>query len=160
VQIMITSFLNLVNDDWLRRPAGWLEALVLVAAGVLLGGTLPLARPWLACSLAAGVALAVTLGGVSLSYYTNYWFPWLVIAGGQVPCALGWALFARTFREPIRALERVERGPRHTAAHSHVTVAPAELLPDTPDYELLNRRLAGARMAKLAARNAVGQWWR
>src|SRR6185369_11999020 len=80
VQIMITSFLNLVNDDWLRRPARWLEALVLVAAGILLGGTLPLARPWLACSLAAGVALAVTLGGVSLSYYTNYWFPWLVIA--------------------------------------------------------------------------------
>src|SRR5258706_728892 len=39
-QIMVTSFLNLLNGDSLRRPASWIEALVLLVAGSLLGGIL------------------------------------------------------------------------------------------------------------------------
>ena len=160
VQIMITSFLNLMNKDWLRRPDWWLEALVLVAAGFLLGGTLPLARPWTASALAAGAALAVALGAVFLSYVTNYWFPWLVIAGGQVPCALAWALAARRIREPVKALEPAGAAwPGQAAAHSHVTVLPAEPLPDTPDYELLNPPFGRGAYGKVwLARNAIGQW--
>ena len=38
VQIMVTSFLNLMNGEWLQRPASWLEALGLMIAGALLGG--------------------------------------------------------------------------------------------------------------------------
>jgi CHASE2 domain-containing sensor protein len=88
VQIMITSFLNLINGDWLRRPASWWEALALVISGALLGGALCWLRPPMAGVLAAGVALVIALGAVSWSHFTNYWFPWLVVAGGQVPCAL------------------------------------------------------------------------
>jgi len=95
VQIMITSFLNLVNDDWLGGPASWLEALVLVAAGIFARRHLAPGAALDCFRLAAGAALMITLGGVCLSYFTNYWFPWLVIAGGQVPCALAWALTAR-----------------------------------------------------------------
>ena len=95
VEILLTSFLNLMNGDWLRRPAGWLEALMLVTSGLLLGGGLCRLRLPVACAVAAGVALVVTFGAISWSYFTNYWFPWLVIVGGQVPCALAWALVIR-----------------------------------------------------------------
>jgi serine/threonine protein kinase len=46
--------------------------------------------------VAAGFSLTVTLAFVSWSYFSNYWFPWLVIAGGQVPCALAWTWLSRT----------------------------------------------------------------
>src|ERR1019366_4598469 len=39
-----------------------------------------------------GLAVVVTLGFVSWSYFSNYWFPWLAIAGGQIPCALAFSL--------------------------------------------------------------------
>ena len=95
VEILATTYLNLVNDDWLRRPAWWVELLMLAATGILLGGGLCRVSPLVACALAVWAALAVILGAVSWSYYSNYWFPWLIIAGGQVPCALVWALVSR-----------------------------------------------------------------
>ena len=97
VEIMATTFLNLVENGWLRRPAGWMEALALVVTGVLLGGGLcQVRRFWIAVVVAAATALVVMLAFVSLSYFTNFWFPWLVIAGGQVPCALAWAWLSST----------------------------------------------------------------
>ena len=62
VEILLTSFLNLVNGDWLRRLAGWLEALILVTSGLLLGGGLCRLRLPTAVAVAAGVALAVVFG--------------------------------------------------------------------------------------------------
>jgi hypothetical protein len=56
-KLMATEFLNLMNGDWLRRPAGWVEVLALVISGVLLGGGLSRARPLVACGLAAGASL-------------------------------------------------------------------------------------------------------
>jgi CHASE2 domain-containing sensor protein len=96
VEILATEFLNLKNHDWLRRPPAWSEALLLVVTGVLTGGTLCRMRPWKFILVAVAMALVVMLGFVSWSYYTNYWFPWLDIAGGQIPCALAWAWFSRT----------------------------------------------------------------
>ncbi len=98
VEIHAITFLNLWNEDWLRRPAAWLEVLLVVATGILLGGGLCQIRLWRACLIGGGVALMVMLAFASWSYYTNYWFPWLVIAGGQVPCALGWAWLSKTQR--------------------------------------------------------------
>jgi serine/threonine protein kinase len=60
--------------------------------------------------VAAGIALGTMLVFVSWSYYSNYWFPWLVIAGGQVPCALAWAWVSG--RQP--ALVVHERFPGYT----------------------------------------------
>ena len=124
VEIMATSFLNLVNGEWLRRPANWLEVLVLLVSGVLLGGGLLRARPLLACTIAAAVSGTVTFGAVSLSHFTNYWFPWMVIAGGQVPCALAYALLVRP------------RAPQ--SREGTATRVISEDLPDTPDYELVH----------------------
>ncbi|MGD0815887.1 MAG: CHASE2 domain-containing protein [Verrucomicrobiota bacterium] len=91
MEIMATTFLNLVNDDWLRRPSAWIEVTLLALTGILLGGGLCRLKPLTAGLVAAGISLTVMLAFVSWSYISNYWFPWLIIAGGQVPCALGWA---------------------------------------------------------------------
>jgi CHASE2 domain-containing sensor protein len=112
VEIMLTSFLNLVNGDWLRRPAWWAEMLALVVSGTLLGGGLCRMRPLTACVSAAAIAIAIAFGMISWSYFTNYWFPWLVIVGGQLPCALAWAVGIEIYRtqknERLRAMAGVE----------------------------------------------------
>jgi CHASE2 domain-containing sensor protein len=126
VEIMATEFLNLVNEDWLRRPPWWVEIGLLSLSGVVLGGGLCRVRWPLACGLAAGAALAVMLAAVSLSYATNYWFPWLVIAGGQVPCALLWALAG-----PRVGVGRADGQPTVRVGQSQLP-APGVLV--TPEY--------------------------
>src|SRR4029077_2827005 len=97
VEILATEFLNLINDDWLRRPAWWVEFLVLFALGTFLGGGLCRIGRVRACWLAAGAMAVVFLAAIKLTQSTNFWFPWLVVVGGQVPCALVWALAAPKF---------------------------------------------------------------
>lgn len=144
VQIMMTSFLNLMNGDWLRRPAAWLEVTALVSLGALLGGVLCRMRPLMAGLSAGSVAAAVALGAVAGSHFSNYWFPWLVIAGGQVPCALAWAWIIRKIHAPKTSPE---------------SAGPVFEIPDTPDYELLNPPFGQGAYGKVwLARNAVGQW--
>jgi hypothetical protein len=96
VEIMATTFLNLVNGDWLRRASAWLEATLLVLTGILIGGGLTLLKPLPSLLVAVGIFLAVMFVFISWSYLSNYWFPWLVIAGGQLPCALAWSWVSRT----------------------------------------------------------------
>ncbi len=108
--IMATTFLNLVNGDWLRRLPAAIEVLVLVLSGILFGAGLSLLRPLPAGLVAVVAAVAVTLLFVSWSYFTNYWFPWLIIAGGQVPCALAWCCVFRP--RPIVVFS--ERYPGYT----------------------------------------------
>jgi CHASE2 domain-containing sensor protein len=132
VEILATEFLNLMNGDWLRRPPAWIEAIVLLMTGVFIGGALCRLRLSTAWLLALASALAALLAGVSLAHFTNYWFPWLVFAGGQVPCAIVWA-----WASP-RLLRR---------------------LLDIPDYELVQPPFGEGAYGKVwLARNAVGQW--
>jgi CHASE2 domain-containing sensor protein len=147
VEIMLTSFLNLMNGDWLRRPVWWSEVLALVITGTLLGGGFCRLRLPTACVSAAAVVIATALGAISWSYFTNYWFPWLVIAGGQVPCALAWAVGTKIYRaQKIIALSRK-------------TAEKIEDLPDIPDYELFNPPFGEGAYGKVwLARNALGQW--
>jgi CHASE2 domain-containing sensor protein len=96
MEIMATTFLNLVNGDWLRRPPAWVEFLLLALTGILIGGGLCQLKPLAAALVAAGIFLTVMLMFVSWTCFTNYWFPWLVIAGGQMPCGLAWSWISRT----------------------------------------------------------------
>ena len=91
VEILLAETLNLINAGWLRRPAPWLELLVLAVAGGGLGGGLCRLRLRPAMLTALTVAVITLLGAILLSHFSNHWFPWLLIAGGQVPCALAWA---------------------------------------------------------------------
>jgi CHASE2 domain-containing sensor protein len=152
VEILAGSFLNLMNGDWLRRPAGWLEVLTLITSGLLLGGGLCRVRPWVACAVATVVVLVVALGAVTASYFTNYWFPWLLIVGGQVPCALAWAL-AISVRHAFekRAVSVSLSFPRREAAVVE--------MPEAPDYQLFNPPFGEGAYGKVwLARNATGQW--
>ena len=96
VSIHATTFLNLVKGDWLRRLPDGVEAGLVLVAGILVGGGLCRLKPLTSLLAATGVGLGVMLACVIWSYYGNDWFPWLVIAGGQVPCALAWAWVSRT----------------------------------------------------------------
>jgi CHASE2 domain-containing sensor protein len=134
MEIMATTFLNLVNGDWLRRPPAWIEAALLALTGILLGGGLCLLKPLQAGLVAAGISLAVMLAFVLWSFYSNDWFPWLVIAGGQVPCALALALISPP-RQVVIFHERF------------------------PGYTTVGEPFGQGAYGKLwLARNATGQW--
>lgn len=152
VEILITEFLNLVNGDWLRRMSGWLEVLVLLGAGILCGGGLCCGRPLAVLSMAAGAFLLVTFGAVLFSYYTNYWFPWLIVAGGQIPCALTWALASRKL-QPVVVPAR-----KKTVVLSPDMFPPVADHPDAPDYEFFGEPFGEGAFGKVwVVRNSIGQ---
>lgn len=150
VEILATQFLNLMNGDWLRRMPWPVELLALVAAGLALGLGLGMVRPIAALGLSLGAALALTLGAVSFSQFTNYWFPWLVVVGGQVPCALAWSIFSARIGRSAELPAR-ELGPTGTVIITEI--------PETPDYELFQPPFGQGGFGKVwLARNAIGQW--
>ncbi|MFO1488576.1 MAG: serine/threonine-protein kinase [Verrucomicrobiota bacterium] len=109
MEIQAMLYLNLINGDWLRRLAGWQEGLLLTFTGALCGGVLPLLRRRVAGTVAVVSALGVALIFVTLSHEGDVWFPWLIISGGQVPCALAWAMLT-----PMARTEWSERFPGYT----------------------------------------------
>ena len=157
VEIHITTYLNLLQHDWLELVPDWGELGLLAAAGLLLGACLCLPRrPW-ACGLAVLAFFGVMLGAALLSYYTNYWFDWLTIAGGQVPIALSWALLAapklRRYQLPERTLVMPRGRTQPTGPLSGAEQ------PDAPDYQLCDVPFgSGAYGNVWLARNAIGQW--
>ncbi len=142
VEILLTSFLNLLNDESLLRPPWWLELLLLGSVGIALGWGLCRLRTRNAVAVAVGVFVLVLLTAISLSHYTNYWFPWLIIAGGQLPCALIWTAAVK-----VRA--------RWSSIKKVVT----EPLPDTPGYKLIQPPFGEGAYGKVwLAKNKAGQW--
>ena len=142
VEILLTEFVNLLDHDSLFRPAGWLEISLLVMAGILLGGGLCRLRLGIALLAGAGIFLLVGVSAILLSYYSNYWFPWLIVAGGQLPCALAWTL-ALSVRRSVatRKIPLMERPPK------------------TPGYELIHPPFAEGSYGKVwLARNRAGEW--
>ena len=167
VEIMATTFLNLVNHEWLRRSPAWLELVAVLVSGAALGAGLCLVRPSMACALSLGTGLFVMIGAVLVSYYGNTWFPWLIFSGGQAPCALAWAMVARKISRPagLRAKtvvvseDMLVTAPTMSSANVLGAVGPAPDLPDTPDYELFDPPFGSGAYGKVwLARNAIGQW--
>jgi CHASE2 domain-containing sensor protein len=141
VEILLAEFLNLLNGDSLQRPPAWLEIFLLVVTGIFLGGGLWRLRLRFALAGAAGIFLAMTLAGIFLGYYSNCWFPWFIIAAGQLPCALVWTLAIQLRRMPA------------------TVQLPAEKLPATPGYELFHPPFAEGAYGKVwLAKNKSGQW--
>ena len=158
VEILATEFLNLWNHEWLRRPPWWVEILVLNLTGMALGFGLVSRRiltALVATTVAAFLALA---GGVYLSYFTNYWFPWLIVAGAQVPLAFGLTVWHQ--RESVAAFFAARykklRGARQPTIA--LPLPEADQL-ETPDYKRVEPPFGkGAYGQVWIARNAVGQW--
>jgi len=112
VKVLATEYLNLMNHDWLSRMAWPVEMLLLTLTGTLLGAGLTHFRRLMTIILALGGALAITVTAVLLSQFTNYWFPWLIVVGGQLPCALAWVMIPQKAQAPPVAapVEPVEPG--------------------------------------------------
>jgi CHASE2 domain-containing sensor protein len=124
VEIMATTFLNLLHDEGLRRLPPMAEIALLVLAGLFIGGGLCRLKPLYSLLAAAGIFLAVMLIAVTWSYYRNHWFPWLLVAGGQLPCALAWAWVSQSrrvahFLEPFPGYTVVD-GPFGEGAYGKV----------------------------------------
>jgi CHASE2 domain-containing sensor protein len=142
VEILLTEFLNLLNADWLQRPAWWMELVLLTTAGIFLGGGLWRLRMKTAFAIAGGLFLFLPLVAVFISYHTRYWFPWLIITGGQLPCALLWAAAMQNRRADVATQTQV-----------------METLPATPGYELFHPPFAEGAYGKVwLARTKAGQW--
>jgi len=149
VELLATQFLNLMNRDWLERPAWPVELLLFTLTGACLGGGLCQLRRWHACVVACGAAIVLTLGSVVLTHLTSYWIPWLVVVGGQLPYALAWALW------PPKAHTHLQPIPQTTI----VLTFPDQKPPDAPEYELFEPPLGEGGFGKVwLVRNAIGQW--
>ncbi len=154
VDVMTTIFLNLLNGEWLRRPAAGLEALIVLLCAVLVGAGLCLVRPWLSCTLAAVAAVGTTLGGATLCQVTDYWFPWLVVAGGQVPVALAWAWSTRRWVWPAYGTTVIVRKPDGKPSG---TGGPDE--PYVHDFEFVAPPFGEGHFGKVwLVRSAAGHW--
>jgi CHASE2 domain-containing sensor protein len=143
VEIIIISFLNLMNHDWLYRLAPWVECLIFIAGGVFLGAGLCWLR--IPVAMACGIcgALCVSLTAVSLSYATNVWFPWLAIIGGQIPCALVWTVVT-------------DRLSRYQVATTGKRIL---MRPKIPGFKLFHPPFGEGTFGKVwLARKATGEW--
>lgn len=150
-EILSTTFLNLLNGDWMRRVPWMLEALLALVLGAGLGYSLVRLRTMQALAVAGGTALVVALLGILLSYFTNFWVPWLVISAGQVPCALAFALLG----VPIRARPSLTR----SATETIVLNFPEQSTPSIPDYQLFEKPFGEGGFGKVwLAQNAISQW--
>jgi adenylate cyclase len=108
VELHATALLNLVRGEWLVRPPGWLELMLILGFGAGVGALLPQLRPWWGLAVALGLGLLVALGGILLHARAGIWFPWLVLLAVQLPVALLWAVLFHAVRLQIDAavLER------------------------------------------------------
>ncbi len=174
VEIQATAFLNLLNHDWLERVSPATELLVIFVIGGLLGFGLPRVKPWLAAAMSLSVALVVAAIAVVLTWSHHLWFPWLIVTGVQIPCALGWAILAHTRRltREKEDLERdvalaesvaklpVLRGSGDTAAASLAAGAPpaprAGEPPSIPNHRLLRPIGRGSYGEVWIARDDIG----
>lgn len=101
VAVHATAFLNLIRGDWLRRLPPPVETLILIFTGCFLGFFLCLFRPLPAVIVALPCAALVT--GVHFLAFSqlNYWFPWLIVVGAQIPVALSWSVLSNTIKLQI-----------------------------------------------------------
>ena len=156
VQIHATSYLNLLNGDWLRRMPAFIEAILIVGAGIMLGGGLCRFRRGAATGLAVLAALMVMAVGIALSQFTNFWFPWLIVAGGQLPCALA---FVMLMPAKVSAAPASQPEPARAPAGTIILKFPEERLPEAPEYEIFSPPIGQGGFGKVwIVRNAVGQY--
>lgn len=149
VEILATEFLNLVQGDWLRRLHWILEVGLLIVAGSIAGLTFGRLGPWVGgFLLAAGFALTL-ITAVLLYHHLNIWFPWLVVAGGQLPIA--WA-------SSLIPIKQASPAPSHEEADTVVLDTTPRDIPYTPDYQRVRKLGEGGFGEVWLVRNAIGQW--
>jgi CHASE2 domain-containing sensor protein len=154
VEVMATSFLNLLNHDWLERLAPWKESLLVLLCGCIAGFGLIRFRPAWATILALSGMLVVAAVAM-LSAHFHVWFVWMVIVAVQIPCA--WVCANVSSHLTARRIVTEAPGlapppPKLTTAQPGSTM----VLPVVPDHNLLLPIGKGAYGEVWLARNVIG----
>lgn len=155
VEVHATQMLNLVRADLLwRLPVGG-ELAFLLALSVGLPALFFLFRPLPAAGVALGAeALLLTAVAVAL-LGGGFWFPWLIVAGVQIPGALGGAVVYRSV-EWYRHRRRLEAERRVAAARIREQAA----LLDKAQDAILVRDAAGTVTYVNPAAEKLSGWSR
>ena len=161
VEIMATTFLNLMNRDWLRRTPAWLEVAGLLLIGLLLGALAGSGWRTGLC-VTAFTGGATFFGAVLVSAYGDHWFPWLIVLGAQVPCALAVSVMSMVPALPTTQVPALAKsGLTETeilAPPDKPPVGPGEP-PPTPEYTLIRPSFGKGAFGEVwLVRNAIGQW--
>jgi CHASE2 domain-containing sensor protein len=174
-EILATTFLNLLRGDWLTRVPPVAEAVLLLLFGAGFGFGLVLCRPAAATGYAFAGILGLALMAWLLFCKCHVWFPWAVVAGGQIPCALLWAVISQSkgiaqekerLQVEAKRLSREKRKLEKAIAKQAVPESGA--LPissvegvgkeSVKDFELVKPVGKGAYGEVWLARNAVGMY--
>ena len=160
VEINATTFLNLMNEDWLRRMPWPAEASILLLMGALLGGGLCQFGRGTAVVMAVAAALLFSIAGIGLSQLTNFWFPWLIVAGGQVPCALAYSLiFVKASAKPVPTPEPASAPAPGPANASCPKISRGKAALTRPVLVFWKTSSQPGGFGKVwIVRNAIGQW--
>lgn len=157
-EILLTMFLNLVNDDWLRRVPAAAEAAALTLVGALAGAgcwLLEGRRRWMAALGGAGLLAG---GAVGATHWGNLWFPWLICVGAQVPLAVAYAYAVPRFRPAPAEVPATAPAAASSASTANAGTT-GEVAPEIPDYTLVHPPFGRGSYGKVwLARNAIGQW--
>jgi CHASE2 domain-containing sensor protein len=125
VEITATAALNLMHRDWLKRLPPALECLIMMFCGTALSLGLANRRPAAAVGWAVLAVLLVAAAAIMLVRQTHFWFPWLIVAGTQVPCALAWSALTYSKRLMREKTTLEEKLARTSAAPPPQVVSPA-----------------------------------
>lgn len=111
VEVHATQMLNLLRNDWLRRPSPGQEKAAAILWGALAAIVFMRFRPVPASLLALAAVIALTALAIGLFVYDGIWFPWLIGAAVQVPMALGGSILHHSL-EWYRTRRRLEAAKR------------------------------------------------
>ena len=129
VEVHLTTLLNLLRGDWLRRLAPRAELWLALTIGILLGGLLPLVRPHIAALATLAVLAALVLLAWWGFEHRHVWFAWCIPAFVQAPVAFAWAVGTRYFIEERR------RGALRDAFGHYLSPQMADRIADA-DFDL------------------------
>lgn len=186
VEINATTYLNLARGESLSRLTPFAEAGVVLAFGLFVGFYFVSLRPLTAVSVGVVCAFGIAAAGITAVWVTHAWFPWVIPAAVQIPCAIGWSVVIHTRRlhremslleqevalggganSPASKPQESSRAPQkqflaptvRVPLDPHATSRPPEdAAPSVPDHELLRCIGKGGYGEVWLARDIIGSY--
>jgi CHASE2 domain-containing sensor protein len=151
VELHATAFLNLIRNEWLEELPRWAEYGLIIGLGLAL--VLGFGRMRATWALPCGFAIFFLLLGSAclLMWLGHWWFPWLIVATVQLPCAALWSAMARQKQLHGAIAQRSEDATVRVAAE-----AEPRRIPEIPDHVPLRCIGRGAYGEVWLARDVIG----